>query len=194
MNAVRAFIAIELPQVTREALADVQARLSHHVPKDSVRWVKPDNIHLTLKFLGQVPTAQIDAIVSALRHAVAGQHVFPFDVMNAGCFPDIHRPRVIWVGVDEPTGALSALERAVELAIAPLGYPAEPRVFQPHLTLGRAARDVKPIDLHKLGEAVHNAKVGLLGHVHADEVVLFQSDLEPHGPIYTALTRVSLMR
>jgi 2'-5' RNA ligase len=114
--------------------------------------------------------------------------------MNAGCFPDIHRPRVIWVGVDEPTGALSALERAVELAIAPLGYPTEPRAFQPHLTLGRAARDVKPIDLHKLGEAVHNAKVGLLGHVHADEVVLFQSDLEPRGPLYTALARVSLMR
>ena len=194
MNAVRAFIAIELPRVTLDALADVQARLSHPAPRDSVRWVKPDNIHLTLKFLGQVPTAQIDAITTALKHAVAGLHAFPFEVMHAGCFPNPRRPRVIWIGVDEPTGALLALQRAVESAIAPLGYPSEPRAFQPHLTLGRTARDVKPADLHKLGDVIVAAKVGLLGHVHADEVVLFQSDLTGGGSIYTALARVPLAR
>jgi 2'-5' RNA ligase len=194
MNAVRAFIAIELPKVTREALAEVQARLEHHAPRGSVRWVKPDNIHLTLKFLGQVPTAQIDAISLALKRAVSGMHVFPFEVMNSGCFPDALRPRVIWVGVDEPTGALHALQRAVETAIAPLGYPTEARAFQPHLTLGRTARDVKPIDLHKLGELVTATRVGLLGHVHADELVLFQSDLTPGGSMYTALARVPLAR
>lgn len=193
MNALRVFIAIELPQVTQDALADLEARLGPHVPRGSVRWVKPDKIHLTLKFLGQVPAAQVDAITSALKHAVSGSHVFPFEVMNAGCFPDLHRPRVIWVGVDEPAGALHALQRSIELAIAPLGYPVEPRDFQPHLTLGRAARDLKPSDLHKLGEAVHAAKVGLLGHVHADAVVLFQSDLAPSGPTYTALARVPLL-
>jgi len=194
MNAVRAFIAIELPRVTLDALADVQARLSHQVPHDSVRWVKPDNVHLTLKFLGQVPTAQIDAITSALKHAVAGLRAFPFEVMQAGCFPNSRRPRVIWIGVDEPTGALVALQRAIESAIAPLGYPSEPHAFQAHLTLGRTARDVKPADLHKLGDAIAAAKVGLLGHVHADEVVLFQSDLAPGGSIYTALAGVPLAR
>ena len=194
MNAVRAFIAIELPQVTRDALADLEARLNAHVPRGSVRWVKPDNIHLTLKFLGQVPTAQIDSITISLRHAVAGMHVFPFEVMGAGCFPDLRRPRVVWVGIDEHSGALHALQRAVELAVAPLGYPPEARTFQPHLTLGRAARDLKPSDLHKLGEAVQSARVGLLGHVHADELVLFQSDLEAGGPTYTPLARVSLLK
>ena len=194
MNAIRTFIAIELPKITRDALGDLQARLTVHVPKDSVRWVKPDNIHLTLKFLGQVPTAQIDSITSALKHAVAGMHVFPLDVMNAGCFPDERRPRVVWVGVDEPIGVLHALQRAIELATAPLGYPTEPRPFQPHLTLGRAARDLKPADLHKLGEAVKAMKVGLLGHVHAEEVVLFQSDLASGGPTYTALAHVPLLK
>ena len=194
MNAIRAFIAIELPQVTLDALAEVQARLGHHVPRDSVRWVKPGNVHLTLKFLGQVPTAQISTIATALRHAVAGVRVFPFEVMNAGCFPNERRPRVIWVGVDEPTGALLALQRAIESAIAPLGYPGEPHAFQPHLTLGRTTRDVKPADLHKIGDAVQAAKIGLLGHVHADDVVLFQSDLSSGGSIYTALMRVPLSR
>ena len=192
MNAVRAFIAVELPQVTRDALAEAQARLSQHAPRGSVRWVKPDNIHLTLKFLGQVPTAQIDTIALALKRAVSGLRVFPFEVMNAGCFPDAQRPRVIWVGVDEPTGALHTLQRAVESAVAPLGYPTESRAFQAHLTLGRTARDVKPSDLHKLGELVASTKVGLLGHVHADEVVLFQSELAPGGSVYTALARLPL--
>ncbi len=194
MNAVRAFIAIELPRVTLDALADTQTRLGHHVPPDSVRWVKPDNIHLTLKFLGQVPTAQTDAILTALKHAVAGLRVFPFEVMQAGCFPNARRPRVIWIGVDEPTGALVTLQRTVEATVAPLGYPSEPHAFRPHLTLGRTARDVKPADLRKLGEVVTAAKVGLLGHVHADEVVLFQSDLAPGGSTYTALGRVPLAR
>lgn len=194
MNAVRAFIAIELPKVTRDALGEVQARLAHHASGSSVRWVKPDNIHLTLKFLGQVPTAQIDVIGLALRRAVPEHHVFPFEVMNAGCFPDYVRPRVIWVGVDEPSGALLALQRTVEAVTVPLGYPSESRSYQPHLTLGRMARDVKPADLHRLGELVKHARVGLLGHVHADEVVLFQSDLSPTGSVYTALARIALLR
>lgn len=194
MNAVRAFIAVELPQVTRDALSEVQARLSQHAPRGSVRWVKTDNIHLTLKFLGQVPTAQIEPISLALRRAVSGLHVFPFEVMRVGCFPDAQRPRVIWVGIDEPSGALHALQRAVESATVPLGYPTEPRPFQPHLTLGRTGRDVRPADLHKLGETVMAAKIGLLGHVHADEVVLFHSELAPSGSIYTVLARFPLAR
>lgn len=194
MNAVRAFIALELPPVTHEALADVQERLSQQAPRGSVRWVKPNNIHLTLKFLGQVPTAQIDTISLALQRAVADIRVFPFEVMSAGCFPDATRPRVIWVGVDEPSGALQSLQRAIESAIAPLGYPTESRAFQPHLTLGRTTRDVKPVDLHKLGDLVKAMRVGLLGHVHADEVVLFKSELTPGGSVYTALNRFPLAR
>jgi len=194
MNAVRAFIALELPKVTREALSDVQMRLSQHAPHGSVRWVNSENIHLTLKFLGQVPTAHIEAISLALRRAVGGLHVFPFEVMHVGCFPDAQRPRVIWVGIDEPSGVLHALQRAVESATVPLGYPTEPRPFQPHLTLGRTARDVRPVDLHKLGEGVLATKIGLLGHVHADEVVLFQSVFSPSGSIYTALARFPLAR
>ncbi len=194
MNAVRAFIALELPQVTREALADLQERLKQQAPRGSVRWVKPDNIHLTLKFLGQVPTAQIDTIGLAIRRAVADLHAFPYDIMHAGCFPDAVRPRVIWVGVDELTGALQTLQRTIESVIAPLGYPTESRAFQPHLTIGRTTRDVKPADLHKLGDAVASMKVGLLGHVHADEVVLFQSELGPGGSKYTPLARLPLAR
>ena len=194
MNAVRAFIAIELPEVTQAALAEVQSRLSQHIPPGSVRWVKPRNMHLTLKFLGQVPTAQIETIATALRHALVSMREFSFDVMNAGCFPNERRPRVIWIGVEEPSGALQTLHRTIEMVIEPMGYPVEPRSFQPHLTLGRAARDVKPSDLHRVGEVTLSHKVGLLGHIHVNDVALFQSDLTASGPVYKALARIPLAR
>lgn len=194
MQAIRAFIAIELPKVTQEALADVQARLNEQIPPGSVRWVKSHNMHLTLKFLGQVPMAQLDTISAALSYAVSSLREFSFDVMGAGCFPNERRPRVIWIGIDEPGGVLNGLHRSIESVIEPLGYPTESRSYQPHLTLGRAARDVKPVDLHRMGEATVHAKIGLIGHIHVNDIVLFQSDLTPKGPVYTVLKRFPLAR
>lgn len=192
MDAIRAFIAIELPSAILGEVDQIEARLKPQVPPDTVRWVKADNIHLTLKFLGQVPSDQMDLITSALRTTVASHAPFALEVSGAGCFPNAHRPRVVWVGVKDDGHRLHALQRAVENAIAPLGYPTEVRDFTPHLTLGRLARDVRQIDQKKIGEVVEAAAVGLLGRWEVKQVALIRSDLKPNGAEYTILARAPL--
>ena len=192
MDAIRAFIAIELPSAILGEVDQIEARLKPQVPPDTVRWVKADNIHLTLKFLGQVPSDQMDLITSALRTTVASHAPFALEVSGAGCFPNAHRPRVVWVGVKDDGHRLHALQRAVENAIAPLGYPTEVRDFTPHLTLGRLARDVRQIDQKKIGEVVEAAAVGSLGRWEVKQVALIRSDLKPNGAEYTILARALL--
>jgi 2'-5' RNA ligase len=194
MDAIRAFIAIELPAPILAQLEQVESRLRPLLPPDCLRWVKPDSVHLTLKFLGQVPSDQIDIISSALRNSVAALHSFELEVGGAGCFPNLQRPRVMWVGIQEeaPGGRLSAVQRAVENSIAPMGYPTEPRAFSPHLTLGRLARDVSSSDLRKIGEVVRASAVGSLGHWTVSQVALIKSDLRPSGAVYTTLAHMPL--
>ena len=110
MDAIRAFVAIELPPFVLDELAQIEARFRPQVPDGCVRWVKPDSIHLTLKFLGQVPSDQIELITASLRTAVASHHAFTLNIAGAGCFPNLSRPRVVWVGVQEE----GDLSRAIE--------------------------------------------------------------------------------
>jgi 2'-5' RNA ligase len=192
MDAIRAFIAIELPEAILAELDQIEARLKPQMPHDAIRWVKADSIHLTLKFLGQVPSDQLAMITSSLRGAVAAHAPFVLEVKAAGCFPSTHRPRVVWVGVEEDGHRLHALQRAVENAIAPLGYPTEIRDFTPHLTLGRLARDVRPADQKRIGDVVQTAGVGSLGKWEVRQVALIKSDLKPSGAEYTVLTQAPL--
>ncbi len=192
MDAIRAFIAIELPESILTELDNIEARLKPQMPHDTIRWVKADSIHLTLKFLGQVPSDQLGLITSSLRAAASLHASFTLEVKGAGCFPNVHRPRVVWVGVQEDEHRLHALQRAVENAIAPLGYPTEIRDFTPHLTLGRLARDVRPTDQKRIGEVVEAAKVGSLGKWEVRQVALIKSDLKPSGAEYTVLMHAPL--
>ncbi len=192
MDAIRAFIAIELPAAILSEIDRVVAQLKPQVPPESVRWVKADSIHLTLKFLGQVPSDQLALITSALKTVIAPQAPFVLEVKDAGCFPNMHRPRVVWVGVNDEAHRLHTLQRAVENAIAPLGYPTEVRDFTPHLTLGRLARDVHQLDQKKIGDAVAAAAAGSLGRWEVKQVALVRSDLKPNGAEYTVLLRAPL--
>lgn len=194
MDAIRTFIAIELPQSILDQIGEIQLRLKSAVPGNVVRWVKPGGIHLTLKFLGQTPGDQIDMIASALKGAASAHPAFALEVSGSGCFPNLHQPRVVWIGVHEDQQAkhLSAMQHAVESAIAPLGYPTERREFSPHLTLGRIARDVRPADLKRVGEAIGLASVGLLGRFEVTHLSLIRSDLQPHGAVYTIMARAPL--
>lgn len=192
-NAIRAFIAIELPEDILAQLGQVQAQIKKLAPPDSVRWVRPQGIHLTLKFLGQVPLAQLDTLTSSLAGAVKDVPGFTLAVQEAGCFPSVQRPHVIWVGIQEASGTLERLQRAVESAIAPLGYPTESRPFHPHLTLGRVGRQLRPGNLRKLGESVLGLHVGSLGQLAVHEVALIRSELQPSGAHYTTLARAALL-
>ncbi len=187
MNTIRAFIAIELTPAVLTQLAHIQEQFKASLPRGCVRWVRTEGIHLTLKFLGDVPQSQVDTIQLTLASAVKDIPAFSFRVGQAGCFPNARRPRVLWIGIQEPGGVLSRLERAVETAIAPLGYPAEERDFHPHLTLGRVARNVNASDLRQVGDALASANIGDLGQVEARQVALVKSELKPTGAEYTIL-------
>ena len=194
MAGIRSFVAIELPEAVKEALAALQRRLRDQAPPQAVRWTRPESIHLTLQFLGEVAPGQIEAIVNALREVSAERPPFTFQVMGVGVFPNPHRPRVVWAGVSEPNEPLLDLQKAVGQALAPLGFPPEKRGFTPHLTIGRAARHAGRRELSELGAAVIQAEVGVVGQVRVDHITLMKSDLRPGGAVYTPLAVVPLGR
>jgi 2'-5' RNA ligase len=192
MEKIRTFIAIELDESIKESLTKLQERLKSQVPQGSVRWVRPEGIHLTLKFLGDVPADQIGEITKALERSCQGLAPFSFSCGGLGCFPNLKRPRVVWVGIQEETGTLAQLKKAIEENVATLGYPPEKRTFSPHLTLGRAQRRISSGDQRRLGELVGASEIGILSQMQVKSVNLMRSDLRPSGAVYTRLAEVEL--
>ncbi len=203
METIRAFIAIPLPDSLLKRLAALQRKLEMQVPDRSVRWVRAEGIHLTLKFLGDTRTEKLPDIEQSL--AAVARHVptCSFTVGELGCFPagasaptgrrpNPRRPRVVWVGVQEPTGRLAALQDAIEEVVAPFGYPPERRGFTPHLTLGRVHRRASRSDADQVGEAVASTTVGTLAQVSVEHFALIRSVLEPSGATYTTLAEFPL--
>jgi len=157
-----------------------------------VRWVKPGGIHLTLKFLGDVPANRIEEIERALTQACAGFPAFSLSVGGLGCFPNPRRPRVVWVGVQEESGTLAGLQKAIEDGMEKLGFAPEGRKFHAHLTLGRTQRRASSGDVRRLGRLVQEIEIGPLGQMEARSVSLIKSDLKPTGAVYTQLAAVRL--
>ena len=190
---LRTFIAIELGETTRDGLARVQAKFRKQAPDRSVKWVDPEAIHLTLKFLGDTSVSKISKVADAL--ALACQGFTPFDVSfeGRGCFPNMRRPRIIWVAVRDLSGSsLVRLQAAVEQKVSPLGFPTEERGFSPHLTLGRVARGASPQAEAAIGQMVEKSLVEQIAVLHVGAVHLIKSDLRPTGPIYNQLATVEL--
>ncbi len=168
----------------RQKLWDALAPLRDAREKLPVKWVRPENIHLSLKFLGDVEEAREPELREALRRAAGArgeQRPLILQIAGFGVFPDYHRPHVVWAGVT-PDPGLELLQHAVEQAFAPLGFPTEARAFRPHVTLGRAARDARPRDFAGL-EAIL-AGTDFDETVTVAEVDLMQSTLQPNGPVY----------
>ncbi len=185
MTAIRSFIAIDFPDFIHKKLNEVIELLREQNP-GIVRWVPAKNIHLTLKFLGDISPANLEMLCKILE-AEAGHHEpFSVQVGDLGAYPSMRRPRVIWVGVKnvEPLGAL---QQGVESETLRLGYAPEERAFSPHLTLGRVSHNASPDQLHRLSDSLIETKVGALGTVKVDALSVFRSDLRPGGAIYTSL-------
>jgi 2'-5' RNA ligase len=178
MTTLRAFIAIDLPPDVKAALDRVAATLGGRVPRGAVRWVRPEQMHLTLRFLGDTPSDRLPGLTAALDTLAAGHAPFTLRLTGVGCFPNARRPRVVWVGLGREEQRLLALVAGLEAALRPLGWPPEDKPFRAHLTLGRVkderaaqgvdwATDVPPLDVPVA--AVH----------------LIESQLRPDGPVYT---------
>jgi 2'-5' RNA ligase len=194
MTVLRTFIAIDLGPELRANLGDLQDRLRGELGRGSVRWVQPQGIHLTLKFLGDTSPGQLDEIEQALARAAATVEPFTISAGGVGCFPNTRQPRVVWVGLEELSGALPRLRNAVESEVSPLGFPSEKRPFQPHLTLGRVQRGASSADVRRVGQVVAATTTGALGEVVVSAVSFIKSDLLPTGAVYTTLSEAGLGR
>ncbi len=182
---IRTFIAIELPEEVRRGLARVQGELKRSHPP--VRWVSPEKIHVTLKFLGEIPAEQVETVCRVVAQVATSAAPFELEAAGAGVFPNLRRPRVIWVGVQGDLPALHALQASLERELARAGFPEEERPFSPHLTLGRVQDRATPAEARSLGQTVAGLEVPSLGRWRVEQVVVMRSDLRPEGPIYTPL-------
>ena len=187
-DSLRLFIAIDLPPHLRQALGREIDRLALLAPEKVVRWVRPDAIHLTLKFLGDCPAGRVDEIAAAMAQSARGVEPFSIVAGGLGLFPNPREPRVIWAGLQEATGRLAVLQKRVEEGIARLGFVPERRSYNPHLTLGRTGRDAGLAEKRRLGEILAAQIVPILAEAPVSEITLFRSELKPGGAIYTRLS------
>jgi len=184
---MRLFIAIELPEEIKKGLSRVQEQLKEGGAGAS--WTRPEGVHLTLKFLGEVPEHKVPEIMSGLTAAVAGTVRFRVEVGGAGAFPNVRSPRVLWTGVAGDLPKLAALQAAVDGAMVKLGFEPEDRKFSPHLTLARI-KYLRPRDNWQ--KAIEGIRDVNLGGFEADRVSLMKSELKPAGAVYTEVGRVEL--
>jgi len=191
MSVIRAFIAIDLTPEIQHRLDELIISFRLKLTNNPVRWVPATNIHLTLKFLGDVSLANLDLLKKMLRAEVANYKAFEISVGGAGAFPTLHRPRVIWVGVEAPP-ELGVVQAGVEGMAARLGYTPEERPFSPHLTLGRVSRNTTASDHRAISAVLEKEKVGFLGALCVRSVELYKSDLSPSGAVYTNIFSVPL--
>ncbi len=190
---LRAFIALEIPHFLRQAIAEQTAALRQALPRPLVRWVAPENIHLTLQFLGDVSPTHLDLLIRTLQAEAASHRPCELTIEQIGAFPTIRRPRVIWIGVTAPPALLS-LQRGMQAAMSRLGYSPDEKKFSPHLTIGRVNQNASAAELRRIQASLEKTQVGTLGTFRAESISLFKSDLQPDGPIYTCLQRLPLQK
>jgi RNA 2',3'-cyclic 3'-phosphodiesterase len=178
MKTIRAFIAVELPDDVKTYLSDTGQALATELPAGAVRWVKPEAMHLTLRFLGDTPVRHLPPISVGLDMITAGRRPFELELGQLGCFPNPKRPRVIWAGIRGAEAQLRAVRTALDRSLELWGWPVETKLFQPHLTLGRVKDPRAKIDL-PWGKPL----APLLLKVRT--VHLIESQLRPAGALYT---------
>ena len=187
-DQVRVFVALDLPQVAKDVLNETMLQLQATLPS-GIRWVRPDGIHLTLKFLGDVDAGMVEPLLDAMGRVatLADPQGFDLHLTRLGMFPNAREPRVLWAGVGGDVAPLAKLQKSVDEAISALGFPAERRPFRPHLTLGRVRDQVTAADRKKIGDQVSQATIGESPPWTVREIHLIQSDLTPAGAIYRSL-------
>lgn len=189
---MRTFIAIELSDEIRDVLAKAQAHLKY--AGADVKWVEPHNIHLTLKFLGEIDERKCDEVKSILDSIASQTHPFEISIKDIGAFPKIEYPRVIWIGLDKGASEAAELAKETDERLSKIGFQKENRSFAAHLTIGRVR---SPKNREALKEKVQSCQLSLSAEALAKaeaispqlakSVILFQSTLTPSGPIYTKL-------
>ena len=186
---IRVFVAVELSSEVREKISALQQQLNTTLPP--MNWVRPESIHLTLKFLGSVEPSRISQLLSVLEPIGKRQNKFSVDVQDLGVFPHVKHPRIFWVGVTGKTHALQELVLKIEAVLEPLGFPLEDKPYHPHLTLARMTRENAIVGSALVKNRILHSDQQL-GTLPIDRFILFQSDLDSFGATYTPLGSVQL--
>ena len=184
METVRTFVCLQLPRLATDRLAVTQQRLRESGAH--VSWVRPHNIHLTIKFLGAVTPERLQQIVQAVRRATAPATPIPLELTELGCFPKRQPPRVIWAGLKQLPGELEILQQRVEKELVAAGFPPLSRPFSPHFTLGRVRSNR---NIRKLLAAIQAERLEPL-RFEATEIVVMGSQLHPGGALYTPISHI----
>ena len=181
----RLFCAFELPESLRARINQHSQRVREAFPEAAASWSRPENIHLTVKFFGNVDQQRVSAISAAAAGVVKEFSSMQIEVGKTGVFPRPSRPQVLWIGTDDPSGALANLHKQLEHEFAREGFPKEDRAFRPHLTIARIR---KPHDGARLAQTHLETKFDTV-EITVSELVLFRSELSSKGSKYTPISR-----
>lgn len=185
IEQIRSFIAIELPQELKLELGRLQASLK--VDKPRIKWVKPEGMHLTLKFLGNVPTTSISDITQAMTESAAKVSPFRLEAGHLGAFPNLKRVQVVWVGLGGELDRIEQLHKLLEINLSRLGFAAEKRPFSPHLTLARVGNEASSDERQRFGELIAAASFEADKVIPVNGIVLMKSQLTSQGAVYTKI-------
>jgi len=191
MEQIRAFVAIELPDEIKHHLTQV-GKILRRDRESFVKWADSDGIHLTLKFLGDIPSDQVANVSSAIESGAKGIVPFSLELQQTGAFPNLRSPRVAWVGVGGNLADLYKLQKNIETALQPLGFSPEKRQYSAHLTLGRVRERASQSQRADLGKALQTMKINDPAAFRVERVSLLQSKLTPGGAVYSRLAGFAL--
>lgn len=187
---MRVFVAIELPPEIKDYLAKVQVKLK--TANADVKWVNPQNIHLTLKFLGEIDEKQLMEISRILEDTARDRSQFHIRLASFGAFPNIKSCRVIWVGIDKGDAETKEIAKDLEREIEKIGIPKEERAFSSHITIGRMRSSLNRQKLTQALEKLASDSEGFPAESPVTKITLYKSTLTPQGPIYKILKEVNL--
>lgn len=188
-ETIRAFIAVELTDQVKETIRRFQ---DHLKPLDcDISWIKPENVHLTLKFLGDVKIKMIPSITEALGRLCCDLRLFDAALTQPGVFPDLRHPRIVWIGLDDTEEKLTNLVESVETALGDIGFRKERRDFRAHITVGRVRT---PKNAAQLCEAIKGFSVPSGIKQSVGGIILFKSTLTSQGPVYDPLSQLKLAK
>lgn len=183
-SVFRAFIAIDLPAELIRRIDETTAYLKERMGDLPVRWIPAENVHLTLKFLGDVSVTNVERLAEIIRRVALGHECFEMSIGSLGVFPNLRRPRVIWLGVEAPH-VLHTIQRSLDHETNRLGYETKDQNFSPHLTIARVSRGADYREIKEISEFLEAETVGFLGAARVGAINLFRSDLKPTGAEYT---------
>ena len=185
------FIAIPIPEPVRGEIILVQKELQSLAPRGAVRWTRPDQFHLTLQFLGDVPVAGLETLKESVNAVCRSARPLQLRAEGVGFFPNPHSPRVVWVGIDDQAGRLVDLQKWIETAVRPFAAEPGEKNFSGHVTLGRL-KNLKPTEARKLAAHVQTVKSRTFGEWTAHEIEIIRSELSPSGARHTTLAAFRL--